>query len=124
MKRLAFGPRNDRMYQSRVCYPCSSSDYVGPTYQDVQLDLRLWVIREGKSALFPFKCRYSSCSCPSSIAMCEHLLVYIFTKIEILFFGNPYCLIKMVYCKDVVNVLHGFYIIAGISALGVRWRTR
>ena len=35
MKRLAFGPRNDRIYQSRVYYPCSSSDYVGPTYQDV-----------------------------------------------------------------------------------------
>ena len=53
------------------------------------------------------------------MAMGEHLLVYIFTM-EILFFGNPYCLIKMVYCKDGVNVLHGFYIIAGISALGVR----
>ena len=24
MKRLAFGPRNDRIYQSRVCNPCSS----------------------------------------------------------------------------------------------------
>ena len=68
---------------------------------------------------FPSRCCYSSCSCPSSIAMGEHLLVYIFTM-EILFFGNPYCLIKMVYCKDGVNVLHGFYIIAGSSALGVR----
>ena len=53
--------------------------------------------------------------------MGEHLLVYIFTTMEILFFGNQYCLIKMVYCKDGVNVLHGVYIIAGISALGVRW---
>ena len=48
---------------------------------------------------FPSRCCYSSCSCPSSIAMGEHLLVYIFTM-EILFFGNPYCLIEMVYCKD------------------------
>ena len=35
MKSLAFGPRNDRIYHSRICYPCSSSDCVGPTYQDV-----------------------------------------------------------------------------------------
>ena len=31
--------------------------------------------------------------------MGEHLLIDIFTM-EIPFFGNPYCLIGMVYCKD------------------------
>ena len=51
--------------------------------------------------------------------MSEHLFVDIFTM-EIPFFGNPYCLIKMVYGKDGFNGLHVFYIIAGSSALGVR----
>ena len=66
----------------------------------------------------PSICCCSSCSCPSSIAIGEHLLVDIFTM-EIPLFGNPYCLIKMVYCKDGFNGLHVFYIVAGISALGV-----
>ena len=50
--------------------------------------------------------------------MGERLLIDIFTM-EIPFFGNPYCLIKMVYCKDEFNGLHVFDIIEGISALGV-----
>ena len=48
--------------------------------------------------------------------MGEHLLIDIFTM-EITFFGNPYCLIKMVYCKDGFNGLHVFYIIAGRKCL-------
>ena len=51
--------------------------------------------------------------------MGEHIRVYIFT-IETPLFGNPYCIIEMVGCKDGFNGLHVFYIIAGISALGVR----
>ena len=53
------------------------------------------------------------------MAMGEHLLVDTFTM-EIPFFGNPYCLNKMFYCKDGFNGLQVFYITAGISALGVR----
>ena len=41
---------------------------------------------------FPSRCCCPSCSCPSSIAMGEHILVDIFTM-EIPFFGNPYCII-------------------------------
>ena len=59
MKR--FGPRPDKMDQNRVCYPCSSSNMYLPGCVsqnrpvEGQLDLRLWVIRDGNSALFPFK---------------------------------------------------------------------
>ena len=47
--------------------------------------------------------------------MGEHLLIDIFTM-EIPFFGNPYCLIKMVYCKDGFNGLLVFYIMAGMMS--------
>ena len=62
MRRFdAFGPRPDILCQSRVCYPCPSSNYVltrickSNRPVEGQLDLRLWVIRENNSALFPFK---------------------------------------------------------------------
>ena len=63
MKRLAFGPRNDRIESCLLsllvfglCRPylpgCVSQN---TPVEEGQLDLRLWVIREGNSALFPFK---------------------------------------------------------------------
>ena len=62
MRRLdAFGARPERMYQSRVCYTSLLRimylpGSVSPNRPvEGQLDLRLWVIRDNNSALFPFK---------------------------------------------------------------------
>ena len=84
--------------------------------EEGQLDLRLWVIREGNSALFPFKMLllklimslFNSSEWTSSC-------IYFHNGDSVL--GNPYCWIKMVYCKDGDNILHGFYIIAEIKLL-------